>query len=134
MRNINSMSPSSGRMLKENNSVINIADKFEAMADSVNNLVATGLSAGGHEVVAVDDTVGGKALSVSEIEGMKRAFITAEASQMRFTLDGTPPTTTIGHLLNPGDSVVLDSVADLTSFRIIRTGAVNGSIQCTYSG
>lgn len=59
--------------------------------------------------------------------------MTLETAQIRFTIDGTAPTTSVGHLLNPGEMLKLDSLADITAFRAIRTGATSGSLRCTYS-
>ena len=62
------------------------------------------------------------------------AFATCETAQIRFRIDGGAPTTTEGHILNPGDSVKLNSAADIAAFRAIRTGATSGVLKVTYSG
>lgn len=87
-----------------------------------------------YETLTVDATVGGKGFTAAKITGMTKAFITCETAQVRFTLDGTAPTTTIGHLLNPGDILRLDSAADLVAFRAIRTGATSGVLQGSFGG
>ena len=94
----------------------------------------TGSNAASHESKTVDNTVGGVALTAGTYGTSIYALITAETAQMRFTVDGTAPTTTVGHLLNPGDTLKLDSLADITAFRAIRTGATSGVIKVTYSG
>ena len=93
----------------------------------------TGSNAGASEVLTVNNTVGGVGFTGAKITGQTKAFVTVETAQIRFTLDGTAPTTAVGHLLEIGDILKLDSTADLASFRAIRTGAVSASLQCTYS-
>ena len=92
-----------------------------------------GSNAGASEVLTVNNTVGGVGFTGAKITGQTKAFVTVETAQIRFTLDGTAPTTAVGHLLEIGDILKLDSTADLASFRAIRTGAVSASLQCTYS-
>ena len=62
-----------------------------------------------------------------------KAFITVETAQIRFTVDGTAPTITVGHILNAGDNLTIDSNEDIAAFRAIRTSSTSGVIQCTYS-
>lgn len=97
------------------------------------HLWLSGSNAGNYEAITVDGTAGGKALTTATVGVNTKAFITVETAQIMFTLDGTAPTTTVGHLLNVGDILKLDTAADLASFRAIRTGATSGVIQCTYS-
>ena len=93
----------------------------------------SGSNASGYEALTIDNTVGGIACTAAEYAGCAHAFMTLETAQIRFTVDGTAPTTSVGHLLNPGEVLKLDSLADITAFRAIRTGATSGSLRCTYS-
>lgn len=93
----------------------------------------SGSKASEYEAITVDNTAGGKACTTAKYAGCTKAFITVETAQIRFTIDGTAPTTTAGHLLNPGDILKLDSAEDITAFRAIRVGATSGVIHCTYS-
>ena len=63
-----------------------------------------------------------------------RALITCETAQVRYRVDGTNPTAAEGHILNPSDVVTLTSLADITAFRAIRTGATSGVLKVTFSG
>ena len=98
----------------------------------MNLAMGTGMNAKAYESVTVDSTAGGKALT--KYGRNKYAIITVETAQIRFTLDGTAPTTTVGHLLNAGDILELDSLEDMKSFRAIRTGATSATIHVTYLG
>jgi len=86
-----------------------------------------------HESLTIDDTAGGIALTASKYGTCTKALITVETAQIRFTVDGTAPTATVGHVLNPGDNLDIDSNEDVAAFRAIRTGSISGVIQCTYS-
>jgi len=61
------------------------------------------------------------------------AFITCEDAQLRFRIDGENPTASEGHLLNPGDTLKLDSPADIARFRAIRTSAISAVLKVTFS-
>jgi hypothetical protein len=92
----------------------------------------TGSNAAVHESLTVDATVGGKGF-VGHAANVY-AFITCETAEIRYTVDGTAPTTTVGHLLSPRDVLILDSNADIAAFRAIRTGATSGVLKATFSG
>lgn len=61
-----------------------------------------------------------------------RAVCTLETAQIRYRYDGTDPTAAEGHLLNPGDVLVLEGAESLSRFRAIRTGASSGTLRVTY--
>lgn len=56
-----------------------------------------------------------------------------ETAQIRYRIDGTAPTTTVGTLLEIGDSVILRGTDVLLKFSAIRTGGSSGVLDCTYS-
>lgn len=82
--------------------------------------------------LTVDSTAGGVGLGTIPT-GTLYAELSCETAQIRFTVDGTPPTTTVGRILNPGDTLRL-STDDWTKFKAIRTGASSGSLQGDYWG
>lgn len=93
--------------------------------------------AGDYEALTIDNTAGGVGFTAGKLlstqHGVARGvFCTLESGQIRFTLDGTAPTTLIGHLLEIGQSLTLENVGDLKNFKAIRTGAVSGSLKVTY--
>ena len=59
------------------------------------------------------------------------ALITVETAQFRYTLDGTTPTNAVGHLVNPGDSIVLQNLDQIKGFQSIKVGAAS-AIKVTY--
>lgn len=56
-----------------------------------------------------------------------------ELAEIRYTTDGTTPTTTVGTLLEVGEAVLLQDHDYLVRFLAIRTTAVSGQLDCTYS-
>ena len=55
-----------------------------------------------------------------------------ETAQIRWTIDGTVPTTTVGTPLEPGDILELTGHDLLAQFRSIRTTATSGTLNCVY--
>ena len=107
--------------------------QYHSLDDDPLPVQLSGSKASEYEAITVDNTVGGKACTTAKVGTSTKAFITVETAQIRFTIDGTAPTTTVGHLLNIGDILELDSAEDIAAFRAIRTGATSGVIHCTYS-
>ena len=62
---------------------------------------------------------------------VQRVLVTVEVAPIRFKIDGTAPTSTVGHLLDVGDVFICDG-ADVRKFLAIRTGSTSGVMQCTY--
>lgn len=65
---------------------------------------------------------------------VRKAFCTLDASTgpIRFTYDGTTPTTTVGHILTAGNSITVEGEADIANFRAIRTTDTSGTLIVTY--
>ena len=87
------------------------------------------------ETLTIDNTVAGIPLSADKLLSdprPKRAFLTFETAQCRIRLDGTAPTSTIGHLYNPTQSLMLEGYSQLNNFKAIRTGDNSAKIQVTY--
>ena len=59
------------------------------------------------------------------------AIITVETDQIRYWLDGTAPEAAVGHLLNPGDSMVLENRSQLAGFKAIKV-TNNATIRVSY--
>ena len=97
------------------------------------NTTITGSLANNFEQLTIDATVGGIALTPAKYTTNTKSFITIETASIRYRIDGTAPTAAIGHLLNAGDILILDSASDIANFKSIRTGSVSAVINCTYS-
>lgn len=56
-----------------------------------------------------------------------------ETAEIRWRIDGQVPTTTVGTLLEIGDTIVITGHDSLVRFRSIRTGGSSGTLSCHYS-
>jgi uncharacterized Zn ribbon protein len=103
------------------------------MTDKI-NIIADFLSIFDFETI----TVGAAAVGLTEAaytdsEGRiaKKALMTVETASLRWRCDADP-TDSVGHLLQPGDSLILNSSSNIKSFKAIRTGN-NAKISVSYS-
>ena len=113
--------------------LINFLSRFLNATKDAFNVQLSGSKAQDYEALTIADTAGGIALTAAKYGTCIRAFITVETAQIRWTIDGTAPTTTVGHLGNVYDVIDLTSAEDIVAFRAIRTGATSGVIHATYS-
>ena len=81
------------------------------------------------ETLTVAGTAVGLTLATVRAFGEDTAVITVEDAEIRFTVDGTTATTSIGHLAGPGAKITLDSSREITQFSAIRTGGISASLQ-----
>ena len=68
----------------------------------------------------------------SESQKPDQVKFQVETAQIRFTLDGTDPTTAIGLIGNVGDLITITGVPDAKNFKAIRTGGTSAVIQPIY--
>ena len=82
-----------------------------------------------YEAVTVAGTAIGITASTMIANSENFAVCTLETAAIRFTTDGTTPTTAIGHLASPGDVIELDTAAEVNAFRAIRTTGTSASLR-----
>jgi hypothetical protein len=95
----------------------------------------------GYEAIATTASIGFTSSfynysSVSNMP-MKAALVTVETADIRFTLDGTVPTTTattaVGHLITSGQNYVVRGYENCKNFRCINAVAASGAtVKATY--
>lgn len=73
-----------------------------------------------------------ESVTIATMADATRANITVEDNPIRVRWDGTAPTTSEGHYMQAGDSMVLDFTADIYHFKAIATGG-DAKIRITYS-
>lgn len=61
----------------------------------------------------------------------KAALVTVTGQPIRFTLNGTTPTSTVGNVLAVNDGILLTGYDNIEDFRCIETAA-SASVQVTY--
>ena len=81
------------------------------------------------ETLAVGNVAVGLTLATVVAAGEDTAVITVEIAEIRFTVDGSTASQSIGHLAAPGVKITLDSSAELTNFSAIRSGGISASLQ-----
>lgn len=102
-------------------------------------LLATSITAVSYiafEQVTVADTVIGFTSTAITAAGLPQATLAScrlETAQVRWTINGTTPTTTVGTPLEIGDTLTITGHDLLVRFRAIRTGGTSGVLSCHYS-
>lgn len=76
-------------------------------------------------------TVSSSVITLDKSWGYNYAFITVESNSIRFTIDGSVPTSTLGHLLVPGDILELESIDEIQGFQAICV-STDATIICTF--
>lgn len=87
------------------------------------------------QITVANTAIGFTAATIDQGGGHPQVSIAScrlETAQVRFTVDGTTPTSTVGTLLEIGDWLTLTSPDLVRNFRAIRTGATSGQLNCTY--
>lgn len=56
-----------------------------------------------------------------------------ETAEVRYTLDGTTPTSSVGTLLEIGDVLTITDPTLIPLFKAIRTGSTSGQLDCLYT-
>lgn len=83
------------------------------------------------ESIVVGDTPVGVSSAAKDPE-LKNAFITVEGGNIRFWLDGTSPTSLVGHLVMEGDSVLIQGINTISNALFIRTGSTTTTLRISY--
>lgn len=82
------------------------------------------------ETVTVADTA--ISLTAGTYTTAIRAVISVETATLRYRVDGTAPTASVGHIANDGDVIILESSIAISNFQAIRTTGTSASISATY--
>lgn len=86
-----------------------------------------------YEAITVSSAAIGLTLSTWNVNAREHsALLALESNQIRYTLDGsTTPTSSVGHLMNIGDSLILENSDALKNFKAIRVSG-DASLKVTY--
>lgn len=107
----------------------------------MNSYITPSTPAGGGERITVSTTATGPSASslvTNQTGGFRKravkAWLTVETDQVRLRYDGTAPTSTNGHLLGVGDSIVVEGEGNVSNIRLIRSSgaSVDAAVQITY--
>lgn len=95
------------------------------------NMIAGLFTAYAFETITVSNAV--KTLTASKYgDSVKRAVITIQNAQLRYNYNGSTPTATVGHAVNPFDVIVLIGTSNIQNFKAIRKGTTDSVISVTY--
>jgi len=98
-------------------------------------------AAGAHESITVSNTAIGFSLAYVEPktglykgQTAKSVFCSIDATDnnIRFCIDGTTATTTVGHQLIAGQNLTLNCEGDIKNFSVIRDDAADATLHVTY--
>jgi len=83
------------------------------------------------ETITVSSTAIG--ITASLLTNARAAYLTIEGASLRYRLDGTNPTSSVGHLAPNGGSLWLADKTRkaLTSLRMIRSGSSDATVSVT---
>ena len=97
-----------------------------------------------YENLTVDTTVGGVPFTASKVTNSSNPIETAQlvtftvacssgtSCPVRFTIDGTAPTTSVGLRIDYGTTVSIYNLTNISAFRAIREGATSAILNVTY--
>lgn len=83
-----------------------------------------------HESLAISTTA--VAFTAGTVGSSSAAVVTVEGAAVRFTVDGTTVTASVGHALEPGDSVFLDTAEDCANFSAISRDGGTATLKCSF--
>lgn len=89
------------------------------------------------QLTAGASAVGFTAATINAGNGHSQADVascTVSTAQVRYRVDGTDPTSTVGAVANAGDTIPLLGNDVLNRFKVIRTGASSGVLDCSLGG
>lgn len=90
-----------------------------------------------YEAITVSTSALGFTASLINLGGghqqANSATCTLETAAIRYTIDGTTPTSTVGMLWNAGETKAIVGNQFMNQFRAIRDGGTDGDLRCTYA-
>lgn len=84
-----------------------------------------------HESVTVSSTAVGITATVSDGVLPAAALISVEDASIRFCVDGTTATASVGHRADPGDLIELIDRSEVTNFSAIRKDGTDATLKVT---
>lgn len=87
------------------------------------------------QITVAGTAIGFTTATISQGNGhaqANKAVCRLETAQIRFRVDGTAPTSSVGTLLEVGDILTLTDPVEMQQFKAIRTGSTSGLLDCSY--
>lgn len=92
--------------------------------------MAVGIGPFAHESIVVSSTAVG--FTLTNRGGAQAAYVTTQSQELRYTVDGTTPTSTDGHAAAATSTFWVFGREAIRDFRAIRTGGSDATIKVTY--
>lgn len=108
-----------GKILMENDVVVNLANRYANITKDFEQLV-----------VGATATV----LTPAKYAGSVKAIITVEGNGLRFRTDGTNPTASVGLMALNGSVIELDSPDEISNFSCISSDGTSVTLNIEYKG
>lgn len=70
--------------------------------------------------------------TAATLDDRQAAFVTCETAAVRFRMDGTDPTASVGHEIEPGDTLTLDSNQQLRKIKFISRDGGTATLRCSF--
>lgn len=86
-----------------------------------------------HEKLTISSTPVALTSGIWDDGLINKATITIETASIRYTLDGSPPSSTYGHLVSAGSVITLTDRNQLRSFKAVRATSTDATIQVSYT-
>jgi hypothetical protein len=88
------------------------------------------------EQITIDNTAGGKTLTVAKV-AVSVTSVTCRLRTAQISVLWVDPgvktvTSSVGQLMEIGDTLILTSREQMLNLRMIRTGSTSGQMDCTY--
>ncbi len=84
------------------------------------------------DITVADTAIGLTLTNVISTPPPRQVNMFVEDAQIRYRVDGTDPTSSVGEILNPFDRLTLTHVGNMNRFRSIRTGGTSATIHATF--
>lgn len=90
-----------------------------------------GSAAIGYGALTVSTTAVDFSGALAAYQSANHALVTVETAAVRVRTDGTAPTSSEGHILNPGDTFTYNG--QLSKVQFIRKDSADATLRCTFS-
>lgn len=87
------------------------------------------------QITVANTAIGFTSTKITSPDGvlMTKAVCNLETGEVRYTIDGTTPTSTVGMIWAVNTSLTFVGHDVLSNFRAIRDSGTSGQLDCTYS-
>lgn len=108
-----------------------IAARQLGSSDYALEVIPRGLTPFAFESITATTTV--KTLNSTTYASAIAASVEVQSASIRYRVDGTSPSTSVGHLAGDGDYIILESSGEIANFRMVLGSTTTATVAVTYS-